>query len=492
MIESHSILGLSFAVLIYVVSLTGAFTVFAPEIALWEARGLPTADSAAPAQYEAALAEALAQKRAGHDPQALVAIAPGQFQRALVVRLNERGTNNALAQTNWVADPADGKLVGELHSPLADLIEELHVALHLPAPWGRYLVGLLGVCMFCLMISGILAHPSIFRDAFKLRVDRSRRMAWTDVHNRLSVWGLPFHLVITFTGGFLGIAGLIIGAMAFVAYDGDQEAALRSISGPQPVEGEALTSLPPVAAVLRDAALRSGGLPLELVVVNDPANSGGTLQVSLLDPGLLDARISYTYRNTGEFLGRSGGEEAPGGIRALAMVQPLHYGTFGGYVMKGIYFLLALALTWMTSSGMQIWFHRRAQQGRPVAGYRAAWEGMTGGLSVGLALACLLAVAGFGNLCLAALLLAWGLTIVARVAFPSAPYRSLVLVVGSLLAMAFGLRLASREMVDLFQIQIQIVNGILALLIAGCVFVALKPRRCPSRASALEPRSGFP
>ncbi|MGB3806262.1 MAG: PepSY-associated TM helix domain-containing protein [Erythrobacter sp.] len=405
MIESHSILGLAFAVLIYVVSLTGAFTVFAEEIALWENGGAPTTETVAPQVYQTALENALAERAPGGEVRNLLTYGPTDFAPALLVRLNEEDASGAFRQTNWIADPETGALLGSAEAPLSHLIEELHVALHLPAPWGRYLVGLLGVCMFSLILSGILAHPTIFRDAFKLRLDRNRRTAWTDMHNRLSVWGLPFHLVVTFTGGFLGLAGLIVGAVAMVAYQGDQERALASVQGLQPEEGRMLDAFPPISAMVSEA--RQRGKPIELIIVAGHDNAGGVTQISLVEDDMLDARSALMFRNSGEYVETYGGESAPGGIRALSMLQPLHYGNFGGYPIKFGYFIMALALTWVTSSGMRIWFARREQQGRPVPRLSQAWFGMTAGLTLGLAAATLASASGFGAMVLPVCLAAW-------------------------------------------------------------------------------------
>ena len=464
MIESHSILGLAFAALIYVVSLTGAFTVFAHEIALWENPSAPTAGVVAPEIYHAALENAVAERDRGGEVLNVLTYGPSPFDPALTVRLNENDASGEFQQTNWIADPQTGRLLTEYDAPLSHLIEELHVALHLPAPWGRYLVGLLGVCMFSLVISGILAHPTIFKDAFKLRFDRNKRIAWTDMHNRLSVWGLPFHLVLTFTGGFLGLAGLIVGAVAMIAYEGDQERAIASIQGAQPFEGAALTELPPVAKMVREA--REDGRPIELIIVDDPENAGGITTINLLDDTILDSRNSLMFRNTGEFVETYGGVGAPAGIRALAMVQPLHYGTFGGYPVKILYFLMALALTWVTSSGMKIWFARREQQGRPVPKMRAAWQGMTAGLTLGLAGATLTSVAGLGSLALPVCLIAWIAAIGAFLVRPGRienAYRIVMVVSAGLL----GLTVAFAAMTG------GLANALLAAITASVLVLAL-------------------
>ena len=396
MIDSHSVLGLGLAALIYVVSLTGAFTLFVPEISLWENANVPTTSAVTPEVAGRALENAQGQLTPGNEILNVIFYAPGEFSPYPTVRLNQRPDRDSeLISTDWLVDPATGALLSEINAPYAHFIEELHTALHLPAPWGRYLVGLVGVVMFTLILSGIFAHPTIIKDAFKLRTDRNARLAWTDLHNRLSVWGLPYHLVLTFTGAFLGVAGITVSALAFVAFSGDTEKAIAVLNGPQALIGAPAMKGPPDYA----AMIRSSQAPdrkITLLVASNPADSGSTTSIVYTEDGILASNTGDIYRNSGEFLQKIGGRGAEWGARVFGAVQPLHYGTFGGYPIKLMYFILALALTYITSTGMMIWFKRKAQQGQPKPGSEAAWRGMTAGLTLALSLGALLANIGLG------------------------------------------------------------------------------------------------
>jgi len=394
MVDSHSVLGLSFAALIYVVSLSGALTIFIPELVLWEVPSTRAAYATTPEAIDAAARHAEARVDDGNEILNVIVYGPDRFRPYLSVRLNQRTDSRApLDSTNWVAHPETGELLSALEAPYAELIEHLHTELLLPAPWGRYLVGLIGVCMFTLILSGILAHPSIVKDAFKLRLMRNARMAWTDVHNRLSVWGLPFHLVITFTGAFLGVAGITVAALAILVYQGDREAAIQVLQGPQPIEAAPpMRSSPDYLSMLERSAAEDRRF--SLLVAGNPKNGGQTTTIAYQEEGILAAAASDVYRNSGEFLEKVGGRGSPPGARAFGMVQPLHYGTFGGYPIKFMYFVLSLALTHITSTGMMIWFKRKRQQGQGKPRTEAAWRGMTTGLSAGLAVAALLTAAG--------------------------------------------------------------------------------------------------
>ena len=74
-----------------------------------------------------------------------------------------------------MADPK-GRLVARISSPWSEFIGELHMQLHLPRRWGKYLVGLTGVALLSSLISGLLSHPRILKDAFALRWGGSSRL----------------------------------------------------------------------------------------------------------------------------------------------------------------------------------------------------------------------------------------------------------------------------------------------------------------------------
>ncbi|MEO0463147.1 MAG: PepSY-associated TM helix domain-containing protein [Pseudomonadota bacterium] len=394
MIDSHSVLGLGLAALIYIVSVTGAFTLFVPELHLWENPGIATSETLKPEIAAKAMQNAEAKLEPGNEILNVILYAPGEFQPYTAVRLNQRADRDSELQSDdWIVDPNTGELLGSIDAPYAHFIEDLHTVLHLPNPWGRYLVGLVGVVMFTLILSGIFAHPTIFKDAFKLRLDRNARLAWTDLHNRLSVWGLPFHLVLSFTGAFLGVAGITVSALAFVAYGGDTEKAISVINGPQPIlEAPPMTASPDYAAMLRQSDKE--GRTIAILVANNPKDSGQTTSIAYAEEGVLSMRSSDIYRNSGEFLEKFGGKGSEVGARLFGAIQPLHYGTFGGYPIKLLYFVLAIGLTYITSTGMMIWFKRKMQQGQPKPKSEAAWRGMTTGLTFALSVGAVLATSG--------------------------------------------------------------------------------------------------
>lgn len=74
---------------------------------------------------------------------------------------------------------------------------------------GRWLASIAGMFMLVAIISGIITHKKIFADFFTFRPKKGGQRAWMDGHNALSVLGLPFHLMITFSGPVLFMAMLM-------------------------------------------------------------------------------------------------------------------------------------------------------------------------------------------------------------------------------------------------------------------------------------------
>ena len=244
MLAGHSALGIAFAALIYIVCLTGTLTVFMHELKRWEQPDAPAIDGSLTAEAAAKALQNAYQKalalNAAHD---VFIMGPSSgTQQRLLAKFHDHDSG---VEGHWIGDAA-GNLVTEEHAPWAEFITDLHIRLHLPHTWGLFLVGLTGVALLSSLISGLLSHPRLFKDAFALRWGGSRRLQEADLHNRLGVWGLPFHVVVSTTGALLGLSTLIVGVLALAAYDGDSEKAFATILGPLPTADETAAPVPDI------------------------------------------------------------------------------------------------------------------------------------------------------------------------------------------------------------------------------------------------------
>lgn len=366
--ELHSWLGVTLGLLLYVVSFSGVVALFAAELSPW-ARGELAAPAPAPeAAVDAAVARAVAELRTADAApgQGFTVILPTRWDPAVTVHYMA-GTPPAprSIRVNAAGLPAPDSVPGP-----QDLLTRLHTDLLLPQPAGRYAVGTLGVLMLVSVATGVLLHRKPVAELFTLRLRRSRRLLWTDLHKSAGLWGLPFHAVMALTGAVLGFAGVAVLAAALTAYDGDAGAALAGIGAAEPaLTGRPAEPLPPSALLQRAVAALPGMRP-EVAVAAGYGDAGGVLQVYGNRPGALVYYPSVTVRAaTGEIADVVDWSQEPAGRRLYAMVTPLHYASYGGLALKLVYAALGAGSCLLVVSGLQVWLSRPAPS--PSGGRRA-------------------------------------------------------------------------------------------------------------------------
>ena len=360
MLAGHSALGLAFAALIFVVCLTGTVCVFLFELHRWEQPDAPVVTRPlTPEAIGTAVRAGHAQALADNAAHELFVQGPNPASPRLHVNYHDHATG---ADGNWLAD-ADGKLVTRIKAPWAVFIGELHMQLHLPRTWGMMLVGLTGVALLSSLISGLLSHPRIFKDAFSLRWGGSRRLQEADLHNRLGVWGLPFHVIVTLSGALLGLSTLIVGVLALAAYNGDSEEAFGTILGPRATADETAAPVPDVAAMIRHVQASKPDATFTSVHIDHIGKAGQVVHLGMRTPGHVAMANNYYFKGDGTPLGDGGLETGGVGQQILGVLQPLHFGWFGGFPVKIAYGVLGLALAVITHTGVTIWLARRRDKG---------------------------------------------------------------------------------------------------------------------------------
>lgn len=389
MLAGHSALGLAFAALIYVVCLSGTLTVFLYEFQRWEQPAAPIATKKlTPEAFNAALQAGYQQAVADKSDHDIFILAPGNMTPRLVVNYHDHEAN---VEGHWIAD-GEGRLVARLHAPWSEFLTHLHTNLHLPRTWGMFLVGLTGVALLSSLVSGLLAHPRIFKDAFALRWGGSKRLQEADLHNRLGVWGLPFHIAVTLSGALLGLSTLIVGVLALAAYDGDSGKAFSMLLGPRASEEETAAPLPDIASMILHVQTTKPDAEVVTIFVQHAAKIGQVVSLGMRTPGHLALSNAYYFKGDGTPLGDGGLETGSFGQQILGAIQPLHFGWFGGLPIKIIYGLLGLALTIVTHTGVTIWLARRRDKGRPAERWERIWAAVAWGQPFALAAAALAAL----------------------------------------------------------------------------------------------------
>jgi uncharacterized iron-regulated membrane protein len=378
LLAGHSAIGLAFGALIYLVCLTGTLSVFVDELQQMEAPFPPVA--------------ALTQGALDHAADgALLAVgAPAKAETLFIkgpLTRDQRWTA-LIGEQSWRIN-ADGRLTLQ-KTPWSDFVTALHMTLSMPAPWGAALVGMIGVALLSLVLSGVLAHPRILRDAFALRLGGGRRLQEADLHNRLSVWGLPFHVAVTLTGTLFALSNVLLLAVAGLGFHGDSAPVLKLLQGSPVAADPRPAPLPALEPLVARAEQGRQGARLSFIGIERPGTLGQRITVEVSAPGRLPRGDQTYFDGRGRLIGEGRFASGALGLQLYSGAAQVHFGFFGGLKVRVAYGMLGAALTYVSATGISIWLARRRDQGRPAPRLERAWAGWTWGTPAALALAAVL------------------------------------------------------------------------------------------------------
>ena len=389
----HTWSGLIFGWVLFAMFLTGTLAFFRPEITRW----MQPEVEVGPAP--AAQAVASAQRYLGeHAPEATRWFITPPSDREPLIQLLYQVPKPKPGERGFVRvklDPATGQAVTARETRGGDFFYRFHFELETAFPWGRWLASIAGMFMLVAIISGIITHKKIFADFFTFRPRKGGQRAWMDGHNALSVLGLPFHLMITFSGLVLFMTMLMPAGIQAV-YENPRQYAddvFKSFKVTPPRNEPApLVALAPLV----EQAQQHWQGRVGRVVVNHPGDAGATVTlVRDAADGVSFGRLAPYMRLdgvTGALL--EGEDELSATVRTAGVVSGLHLGLFAEPLLRWLYFLVSLAGTGMVGSGLVLWIAKRRQKARP--GAREAFSlRLVDALNAGTVAGLFLAVAAF-------------------------------------------------------------------------------------------------
>ena len=372
----HTWCGVVSALFLIVCFLAGGLTLFLDDLNRWAAPPPPPVMPAPDARQQAQLLDYMA----------------AHPEITTTFTLHLRTTADAPAPLSWERDgeqfwatrDANGQW-RRFSAPLpalGEVLDDLHRTAGIPGAVGGYTMGVVAVLYALALISGtVLLLPRLKRQLFALRPEGGRRRAWLDLHNLLGLTALPFHLVIAIT------------TAVFVFYEPLEQAmrALSPAADTDVAEAAGQGELLPPATLLARAQAFAPALQAErmvfdalddraealVVVLGGTATGGRRLYVALNPYG-----GALRYRN-------SGGSFYHAASDAFAA---LHFGNYGGYPLRWLYFVLALAGAVLFYTGNLLWLGKRARgERRDVRLLAALTVGTSCGAICGMAMTLLTA-----------------------------------------------------------------------------------------------------
>lgn len=395
-LKAHSGLGLFIAALLYLVCVTGVVSVYYPDLEQWEQANIADTQAVTPAQIQAAVVNVYnhhqQQTGMGDKAEALediwVSMPTADMPRftvgaAVAHAEGEAEEEHEHLEFHLNSDSSLGQAVAH---EWTHFVVKLHYALTIPGMWGMTLVGVIGMVLVAMTISGILAHPNLFKNAFSLRINRGERQQQVDMHNRIGVWATPFILTIALTGALIGLSQVLLFAFATGFHKGDTTAITNQLYMPHPEPTKVAAPLLDVAPIVEKFQRDYPHLKAYFLAIHYPATTAQAVEIGAYVPNRLVWYDAIQYSAAGEETKRLGWPDGDLGMQIYASTYRLHFGHFGGLPVKIIYTLLGLGLCFICATGMNIWFRRQQQAGNPRAKTERLWLAAVWGFPCALVL----------------------------------------------------------------------------------------------------------
>jgi len=335
---------------------TGLPLIFHDEIdALTEVAPAYASDAPASSRGGLPLDTILAKALAARPGEVPLFMAFDNASPVLTVTTGPTADAPAARMTLQLFDRSTGAVTGVAdESGVMHFILQLHTDMFLGLP-GMLFLGAMGVLFVIALVSGTVLYAPFMRklDFGTLRTSRSTRVKWLDYHNLLGVVALAWMAVV----GVTGIINALATPIVALWQQGELAEMTRAYAGKAALPPSRYGSLDKAMAEARKAlpnanpqfiAFPGGGYSSKhhYAVFFQGATP---ITERLLTPALIDAE-------TGAL---TDVRPMPWYTQALLLSQPLHFGDYGGLVLKLLWAILDVFTLYLLGTGVYLWLGKR-------------------------------------------------------------------------------------------------------------------------------------
>lgn len=376
--HTHTISGIVISLVLYVIFFAGSFAFFKSEISNWQ-HNTPNA---------------VVQKNQIDMNRVRDSMAAGMdlYGRDLSITLNDRTRRMILSATASKDSTVKGR-GGYFYMDAAtfqknnyrksyDLGEFLY-RLHFLAPlnviggrgfpFGYYLAGIVAFLFLFAIITGTLVHwKKIVSNFYVFRPWEKLKTLWTDIHTALGVITLPFLFVFAVTGAYYLISfPLVSQPVAAYQYGGSTDSLLNATNtrtARYAFTYRPFQKAPDLNAYFRDARQRMPDTEVRNLVISNYGDQSMRITVNGANPHKnFTGTASVVYNGVTGKVEQFTSLEGPSSYDKAVdnLMYTLHFGNFGGNIVRILYFLLGIAGCIVIISGVMIWLVARKKKSIP-------------------------------------------------------------------------------------------------------------------------------
>ncbi len=348
---AHNWIGLIAGIVICVISLAGSVTVFRYDV---RDAQLPKRSSASGSGQIASLDEVTKQValvRAGAPITKI--LFPAKAGDPLIVDVGTEGKPEHL-----VVDAATAQVLGVVDTGWMDWFIDLHRNL-LSGKTGRSAVGVIGITLFILSITGVLLWvygARNWRSWISVRAQGSSRRFHFELHRAVGLWACAFLTVASFTGVGLAFPDAFRQSLAWMTREPMGNEARKMAGGKKKSKRESKTELMPLSDYLRNGTgAMPDAIPSEMRL---PQRGKGVVELRLSRSGDLTPGLNRVYLDqaTAAVTSATRAADRPLSAKVFGLFAPIHYAELGGFPLRVLWSLLALTPSLLFVTGLITWW----------------------------------------------------------------------------------------------------------------------------------------
>lgn len=264
--------------------------------------------------------------------------------------------------------------LGEFLYRLHFLAQLNQVPISIGTPFGYLVAGLVSFFFLFALITGLLLHwDKIVSNFFVFRPWSKVKTVWTDAHTALGVIGFPYQFIYAVTGVVLIVNTILITPFSYIFYDGKSDQLYKELeyfeNKEYPYTYTELSEKTDVQAYIN----RTQKIWKDAYINRVFIKNYGDASMQLIVEGAADAKsnfsgngkIIYEIKSNKIIYHKSPLSESTYVSKVKSLIYHLHFGNYGGYALKIVYFILGIMGCVVIISGILIWLVARDKKNVP-------------------------------------------------------------------------------------------------------------------------------
>ncbi|MBX3255825.1 MAG: PepSY domain-containing protein [Chitinophagaceae bacterium] len=377
--HTHTISGIIITAVLFVIFFAGSLSFFKNEISAWQKNSSNNTEAKRSLDYNK-IVDSVGKKYNLYGREVSLYMPPHSSKMNVYVSGSKDTVNNKSKGEFFYLDPKTFETTDyEKSYDLGEFLYRLHFLAQvnqvakLGFPLGYYIAGAVAFIFLFALFTGLLVHwQKIVSNFYLFRPWEKLKTVWTDLHTALGVITFPFLFVFAVTGAYFLISYPLFSKPTIaLQYNGNQDSLFADLGyGSHELAMKGATTVKPDINFFVDTAHKRW---TEAIINHVEVLNYGDSSMQVHIGGSIPPTQKFTSSGELVFDVASGAvikEKDPARSSSYAevvdnAVYVLHFGDYGGYATKIMYFLLGICSCIVIISGVLIWLVAREKNNVP-------------------------------------------------------------------------------------------------------------------------------